>query len=141
MDNAFKYVESNPLETEANYPYTGQNDQCVYDKANGVATVVGYTDVPAGDVKQFMAAVAKQPVSIAIEADQGVFQYFVGGIITANCGTQLDHGVLCVGYGTENGTMYALVKNSWGATWGESGYVKIGLENNQCGILNSASYP
>ena len=82
----------------------------------------------------------KGPVSVAIEADRMAFQGYTGGVITAGCGTQLDHGVLAVGYGTEDGEDYFLVKNSWGASWGVKGYVKIG-QDNICGILDQPSYP
>jgi C1A family cysteine protease len=68
------------------------------------------------------------------------FQSYRSGVITTGCGTQLDHGVLAVGYGTLNGQDFFLVKNSWGASWGDQGYVRIGT-NNVCGILLSASYP
>jgi C1A family cysteine protease len=86
------------------------------------------------------AALNKQPVSVAIEADQMAFQAYTSGVITSGCGTNLDHGVLAVGYGTLNGEPYFLVKNSWGPSWGDQGYVRIG-QKNQCGILNAASYP
>lgn len=82
-----------------------------------------------------MAALEHQPVSVAIEADQRAFQNYHSGVLTEGCGTKLDHGVLAVGYGTENGTPYFLVKNSWGPTWGDKGYIKIG-QNNVCGILS-----
>ena len=76
------------------------------------------------------------PVSVTIQANQPAFQGYTGGIITSNCGTQLDHGVLAVGYGVDNGVEFFLVKNSWGASWGEVGYVRIGIQAGAgvCGI-------
>jgi C1A family cysteine protease len=94
-----------------------------------------------------MTAIAEQPVSIAIEADQKDFQLYQSGVFTATCGTTLDHGVLVVGYGTEQGEDYYLVKNSWGTSWGDQGYIKLGRGpqynhgQGQCGILLEASYP
>ena len=94
-----------------------------------------------------MAALSKQPVAIAIEADQREFQLYKSGVFTGACGTTLDHGVLAVGYGSENGSDYYLVKNSWGTSWGSSGYIKLARGSaynggdGQCGILLSASYP
>jgi len=87
------------------------------------------------------AALAKGPVSVAVEADKSVFQHYRSGVLTGNtCGTKLDHGVLAVGMGTEDGHDYFLVKNSWGPSWGASGYLKIGTDN-VCGILMDAAYP
>ena len=101
MDLAFKYTSTNPLETEAAYPYLAQDESCSYKKAQGVVSATTFHDVAANDNKQLKAAVALGPVSIAIEADQTVFQYYNGGILnSADCGTQLDHGVLIVGYGS-----------------------------------------
>jgi len=140
MDYAFKYIETNPLELEADYPYTARDGSCHYVKTKGVGKVKSYADVTPNQVAALKAAVTQQPVAIAIEADQSAFQMYTSGVITKGCGTQLDHGVLAVGYGTENGVDYFLVKNSWGAGWGDQGYVKIGT-NNVCGILMAASYP
>jgi cathepsin L len=143
MDYAFNYIKSNPLETESDYPYTARDGSCSYVKSKGVGKVTGFNDVTPRSVDQLKAALAKGPVSVAIEADRIAFQSYTSGVITGSgCGQQLDHGVLAVGYGTENGTPYFLVKNSWGASWGDKGYVKIGAtSDNVCGILSAPSYP
>jgi len=94
-----------------------------------------------------MQALSKQPVSIAIEADQREFQLYKTGVFTGTCGTKLDHGVLVVGYGSLDGRNYYKVKNSWSTSWGDSGYILLGRGpeyNNgdgQCGILLQGSYP
>ena len=143
MDLAFAYVEKYPLETESDYPYKGVDGTCAYDASKGVGKAAGYADVTPNQPAQLKAALAKGPVSVAIEADRLVFQFYQGGVITsANCGQNLDHGVLAVGYGTESGQEYFLVKNSWGASWGDQGYVKISADSsNVCGILSQPSYP
>merc|ERR1711998_673465 len=111
MDYAFKYIETAPLETETDYPYTGKDGTCAYETSKGVGKVAAFSDVSSGSASQLKAALAKGPVSVAIEADKMAFQGYTGGVITGTaCGTQLDHGVLAVGYGTEDGQDYFLVK-------------------------------
>merc|ERR1712050_581757 len=107
--------------------------------------VVDYTDVENSE-GALEAAVAQQPVSVAIEADQPVFQHYQSGVLTNDaCGSNLDHGVLVVGYGVDNGQKYWKVKNSWGTTFGEEGYIRIekGKEGTagECGIRKMASFP
>jgi len=107
------------------------------DKSKTAVEVISEHEVLPADETQFMAALAKQPVSIAVAASKPAFHQYTSGVITKDCGLELDHGVLAVGYGTtDDGQDYYLVKNSWGPTWGENGYVRVGREKGVgvCGI-------
>lgn len=146
MDNAFKWIQQNGgLCSEADYPYLGSTNACSLN-CNTVndTNITSFTDVNPTE-NDLMKAVSARPVSIAIEADNMGFQFYRSGVYTGTCGTKLDHGVLLVGYGTEDGKDYWLVKNSWGEVWGDKGYIKIergkDQKGGQCGILLSASYP
>ena len=151
MDNAFSWINENDgLCSEESYPYisaTGTTEKCQTTCDNlPNSQIQSWVDVESSD-NALMQAVALQPVSVAIEADQIDFQFYKSGVLTSDCGTTLDHGVLVIGYGTENGENYYLVKNSWGTTWGDEGYIKLGRGpqyndgQGQCGILLQASYP
>jgi len=144
MDNAFQYIiATGGIETESDYPYTAQDGTCAEDASKLAATIGGFTDVTSGDENALLQAVNVGPVSVAIEADQSCFQFYSGGVLSdPSCGTQLDHGVLAVGYNTLSGQDYWIVKNSWGQSWGvESGYVFIARGTDECGIATENSYP
>ena len=149
MDHAFTWIEKNGgLCSESDYPYVSGETKtagackktCKVVENSKIASFVDVT--PSSDTAM-MTALSQQPVSIAIEADQREFQLYKSGIFTGVCGNKLDHGVLLVGYGPD----YYLVKNSWGLSWGDGGYIKLGLGpefNNgdgQCGMLLQGSYP
>merc|ERR1712070_113242 len=165
MDDGFKFIEAHGDSTEDDYSYTAATGTCKSSKetsASGVKSgkITSFSDVTTDNCAQMMAAVAKGPVSVAIEADQSTFQHYSSGILSASCGTQLDHGVLVVGYGEDSGTQYWKVKNSWGTTWGDQGYIRMTKScsstgapsrkllgggkpgaDGECGILKQPSYP
>jgi C1A family cysteine protease len=144
MDNAFEYWMSdngaNGPCKQTDYPYTARDGSCK-KTCSPVATPSGYTDVPSGSESSLGSALTRGPVSIAIQADQSGFQFYNGGVFDGTCGTSLDHGVLLVGSGSDAGKSYWKVKNSWGAGWGESGYIRLVQGQNQCGLTLAASYP
>uniref|UniRef100_A0A3Q2XMF0 Cathepsin L.1 n=2 Tax=Hippocampus comes TaxID=109280 RepID=A0A3Q2XMF0_HIPCM len=146
MDDAFKYIQKNGgIDTEESYPYEAQDGKCRYNPANIGATCTGYVDVKTGDERALKQAVATVgPVSVAIDASHESFQLYESGLYDepACSSSELDHGVLAVGYGTDNGRDYWLVKNSWGRQWGDKGYIMMSRnKRNQCGIATEASYP
>ncbi|KAJ3689076.1 hypothetical protein LUZ61_018240 [Rhynchospora tenuis] len=148
----FQFIESlKSITTESDYPYTsgstGSAGTCNYPKTYDYAvSLLSYQDVTANCESCLKNAVANQPVSVAIDASGSAFQFYSSGIFTGPCGTNLDHGVLVVGYGPcSTGTAYWIVKNSWGTSWGESGYIRmqrnIASTSGPCGIAMEPSYP
>jgi len=136
MYTAMVWTESNPLATEEEYGYKGKDQTC--DSAAEAMGQVGCTDainITPGSSSALMASIETSPTAIAIEADKLVFQFYTSGVLNSDkCGTNLDHGVLAVGYGTEDGQDYYLVKNSWNTSWGDNGYLKIANNGDGDGI-------
>ncbi|KAL6662241.1 hypothetical protein ACP70R_000100 [Stipagrostis hirtigluma subsp. patula] len=144
MDNAFHYIiDGGGIAAEDAYPYTAVQGTCQSSggQLQPAATISRYQDVPSGDEDALAAAVANQPVSVGIDASS--FQFYRGGVMTADgCGTNLNHAVTAVGYGTaEDGSPYWLLKNQWGEGWGEGGYMRLQRGAGACGVAKQASYP
>ena len=143
------YMDGNMAELESVYPYTSGTGQmtldCQYDELSQTAvTVSTYANVTADSPSQMKAALVQQPLAVGIEADKMVFQTYTSGVLSsASCGTNLDHAVLVVGDGTENGQAYWLVKNSWNTTWGDQGYIKLAKDSTTgtCGVQMEPQAP
>ena len=139
---AYNYYKSHAAELESVYPYTSGNGDdstsCLAESLSATAVEVSsYVNVTPSNSAQMKAALNNQPLAVAIEADKFVFQTYQSGVLTSSkCGTNLDHAVLAVGYGTEDGQDYWLVKNSWDTTWGDQGYIKLGMDSSDgtCGV-------
>ena len=144
MEGADKYLIANGQCSLASYPYTAKDGSC--KTCSPVAHFSSCSDVKPNDQISLKGAVAMQPVSVAVSADTRSFQSYTGGILDATaCYTELNHGVLITGYGTDNGKKYWNVKNSWSSTWGEQGYIRILRSDSTndagiCGIAMDPSY-
>lgn len=147
MDTSFAYIrDNNGVDTEESYPYEAVDGQCRFNPNTVGAVDSGFVDIPTGDEEALKAAVATVgPIAVGIDAGHSSFQFYHDGVyFEEQCSTNyLDHAVLAVGYGTEaDGTDYWIVKNSWGLSWGEDGYLKMSRNrNNNCGIATLSSYP
>ena len=146
VDNAFQYVEDQGgIDTESSYPYHARSEKCHFNKYNVGAKVLNFVDIRRNDENALKSAIATQgPVAVGIQADLNDFQFYKHGVYNNPQCTEkeIDHAVLAVGYGVDNGEEYWLVKNSWSTGWGDRGYIKIARnKHNMCGIASEASYP
>lgn len=137
--NAYQYVIKNGgIDTEASYKYEGDDETCKFNSASIGAKISNWTFIPKDEDQ--MAAYLVQHGPLAVAVDATIWQFYVGsGVLTISCGTSLDHGVLVVGYGTETDIFgykinYWIIKNSWGADWGDSGYIYIEKDVGECGV-------
>ena len=143
------YQDGHKAELESSYPYVSgtsmRKTTCTYDASSTTAvTVADYAEVTADNESQMKAALATQPLAVAIEADKMVFQTYQSGVLdSSKCGTNLDHAVLVVGFGNDaaTGLDYWLVKNSWNTTWGDQGYIKLAAQAEGQGICGVQHEP
>ena len=143
MNLSFFYIKDHGITEESKYPYRGVGGTCHYKDEDAVYTINDCTEVTAKSLKSLLGAIAQQPVSVAIQANQLGFQTYKKGVFSGICGHKLDHGVLAVGYGEQDGKKFIKVKNSWGSSWGQHGYILMAQkdDNGQCGINLAASFP
>jgi cathepsin F len=136
--NAFTYVIKNGgIDTEESYPYTAEDDTCAFKPASIGAKIKNWTMVSENETEMATYMINNGPLAVAVDAT--IWQFYYGGVITVGCGTSLDHGVLIVGYNHEidiwgNEIQYWIIKNSWGADFGEDGYVWIEKDTGCCGV-------
>ena len=145
MDYAFSYIKDNKgIALTSEYKYTALDMTCKASGKSKNGPISSFVDVPVNSTAALKAAIAQQPVSVAIEADSYKFQFYSSGVINDNsCGTNLNHGVVAVGYDDAANPPYYLVRNFWGTKWSDNGHVKIGIKDGKgiCGIRMAASYP
>ncbi|KAF6997417.1 hypothetical protein CFC21_013636 [Triticum aestivum] len=144
-NRAFKWiVENGGLTTEAEYPYMAVRGACNRVKsAHHVVQISGSGVIPPRNEPEMQRAVAGQPIGVAIEVGSGM-QFYRSGVYSGPCGTALAHAVPVVGYGIDAGVKYWIVKNSWGQTWGEGGYIRMRRDvggPGLCGIALDVAYP
>jgi len=139
MPNAFKYIANNHgIGTETDYPYLGIDEACSKNFTTAASGIVNWTMIPSNETQMQGYVYNMGPMSIAVDAE--LWQFYFGGVFDFPwCGQSLDHGVLIAGYGTQKDIFdmdvdYWLVKNSWGADWGEDGYIKVERNENECGV-------
>ncbi|XP_059283307.1 zingipain-2-like [Lycium ferocissimum] len=139
-------VKNGGIALESNYPYKEYQDSCksAQEGTDSAVKMSRYETLPSSE-SALLKVVSQQPVSIGIAVTEE-FHMYQSGVYDGSCDDQLNHAVTIIGYGTnEDGTKYWLIKNSWGTSWGENGYMKLardtGIEGGLCGITTAASYP
>jgi len=142
------YSETHAMELEGDYPYTARDGTCTAVASKGKVNTQTINNVVAKDASQLMAAIAKGPTAVTVDASSSVFQGYKSGVVNSSaCGTTLNHAITGIGYGNDGTNDYYIVRNSWGAGWGDQGYINIATENKYffnygiCGIQQTSLWP
>lgn len=143
---AFNYLKTHGQELEVDYPYKARTRSCNYVASKGKVHDISHSQVTPKSASQLKAAIAKQPVCVSVDAGTPFMNYQSGILDSTKCGTNLDHAITAVGYGTESGVGYFIVRNSWGTSWGEKGYIRMAdipakKNSGVCGVLLDSNVP
>jgi len=135
---AMDYVAKNDIALESVYPYVGKDSSCQYQGVGAKFSGFRYIDNGdnAGEKKLLFAVQNEGPVSIVIQANNA-WQSYHGGILGSdNCPYTggINHAVVAVGYGQDSGRKYWLIRNSWGSSWGEGGYIRMAYGERACSL-------
>ncbi|CDW83165.1 cathepsin l-like proteinase [Stylonychia lemnae] len=144
VGQAYEYLKSFKIQRESSYPYTGIAGTCKYDESKGVTIVENNEKYWVDGADEIKLLVVQNPVVAGLDASSIYFKNYHSGIITSDdCGQQMNHSVLIIGYGSEKNVEYWIVKNSYGTQWGERGYarIKIGIKEGTCGINKYIAFP
>eukprot|EP01132_Coremiostelium_polycephalum_P005816 gene5816-7234_t len=142
--SAFKWIQDKGGYIAQNqYPYTGVVGTCQHSSKPKLGQVSNYYRTSTGAETALIDAIANTgTIAVGYNANTPQHTYYQGGILDVpNCGNTPTHMALLIGYGSENGVNYWILKNSWGTSWGESGYFRMKKGINLCGIADWASYP
>ena len=144
-DEAIQYAQDAGMVEDSYYPYQAEDEFCFYDPYMVVLKPSGHVYVNPNNAKALKTAIADGPVSVGVDADSSVFQFYTDGILNSpNCGTDIDHAIVAVGYGVDpTKGEYYIVRNSWGPSWGDRGYLKIAIVDGVgiCAIQKAPVYP
>lgn len=148
MTSAFEYVQKvGGLQQEASYPYAGVDQACNADPSKfAPPQISGIVEIKQGDCNGLKTALVQQPVTVAVDAN--LWSFYKSGIFNNQfcTTTQLNHGVTAIGYGVEGSTPFWIIRNSWGTTWGEQGYMRLNRNTYSgsgglCGVCQVTAYP
>lgn len=148
MEFSYDYLQAFKAQNFTSYPYTGAQGSCAYKSTMGIVSTIGYGYAIINDPASMITLLQQQPLAVGIDAGSSSFMFYSSGVYSDNtCGTSINHAVTLVGYGTDSaGTPFWIIKNSWGTSWGESGYVRIKRDTSagsagMCGINTYVVYP